>query len=132
MTQLYKLYCQNYEPALAIVQQLSSKKKDVSKFLKQAEKDCGGFSLPYYLIMPVQRIPRYSLLLRELLNKTPDSHPDHADISAAFEAVQHVAVEINKGVGDAEKQKKLQDVAKKNIAGMDVRREPSRKLFSAS
>ena len=31
-----------------------------------------------FLIMPVQRIPRYSLLLRELVKVTPPDHPDLA------------------------------------------------------
>lgn len=33
-------------------------------------------SLSSFLIMPIQRIPRYELLLRELKKKTPEQHPD--------------------------------------------------------
>lgn len=28
------------------------------------------------IIMPIQRIPRYKLLLEDLLKRTPESHPD--------------------------------------------------------
>ena len=28
------------------------------------------------IIMPIQRIPRYKLLLEDLLKRTPDAHPD--------------------------------------------------------
>jgi hypothetical protein len=31
-----------------------------------------------FLIMPVQRIPRYSLLLKELVKVTSADHPDYA------------------------------------------------------
>lgn len=36
-----------------------------------------GPDLQSLLIRPVQRIPRYTLLLKELLGKTPQDHVDH-------------------------------------------------------
>ena len=43
--------------------------------------------LPSYLIMPIQRIPRYILLLQDLLKHTEADHQDH---EALLEAVQSV------------------------------------------
>ena len=34
------------------------------------------------LIMPVQRLPRYNLLLRDLLKQTKDDHPDYEGLTA--------------------------------------------------
>ena len=34
-----------------------------------------------YLILPVQRIPRYNMLLRDLVKETVDSHPDAVPLS---------------------------------------------------
>jgi len=71
--------------------------------------------------MPVQRIPRYMLLLRELISKTPETHPDYEDLKKAHVVIASVAEEVNKGVGDAEKEKKKQEIIKRNYAGLDVR-----------
>ncbi len=48
-----------------------------------------------FLIMPVQRIPRYSLLLRELIKHTPPSHPDLKGLQQALERVDGIAVFLN-------------------------------------
>ena len=36
-----------------------------------------GLFLISYLIMPVQRVPRYIMLLEDLLKHTPEDHSDH-------------------------------------------------------
>jgi len=41
---------------------------------------CSVMRLPYYLIMPIQRIPRYRLLLQELLRNTDCDHPDFENV----------------------------------------------------
>lgn len=36
-----------------------------------------SWRLESIIIMPIQRIPRYKLLLEDLLKRTPESHPDN-------------------------------------------------------
>ena len=47
------------------------------------------------IIKPVQRIMKYPLLLRELLQATPEDHPDHRPLQEAFTAVKIINVNIN-------------------------------------
>jgi len=47
------------------------------------------------MIRPVQRIPRYQLLLRDLMNRTPSSHPDHKNIEEAMNIIISAAGSIN-------------------------------------
>ncbi len=47
------------------------------------------------LITPVQRIPRYTLLLKELLKHTPNSHPDYNDLALAYEKIMVTANVVN-------------------------------------
>ena len=54
------------------------------------------------LIMPVQRVPRYMLLLRELLAHTDAAHPDRAALERALACVQGVADRINEAKRRAE------------------------------
>lgn len=43
------------------------------------------------LVEPVQRISRYSLMLREILHLTPKDHPDYSGLKAACEKAREIA-----------------------------------------
>lgn len=47
------------------------------------------------MIKPVQRVMKYPLLLHELLNSTPASHPDHKALQEALSAMKNINVNIN-------------------------------------
>ncbi|EOA95444.1 Dynamin-binding protein, partial [Anas platyrhynchos] len=47
------------------------------------------------MIKPVQRVMKYPLLLCELLNSTPASHPDHKALQEALFAMKSINVNIN-------------------------------------
>lgn len=47
------------------------------------------------MILPVQRIPRYTLLLQELVKKTWEDHPDHGDLIQAQQKMKSIAEYIN-------------------------------------
>ena len=55
----------------------------------------GGMSLENYLIMPIQRVPRYALLLKELHKVTVDSHPDKQMLAAACAQVEQKVAMID-------------------------------------
>ncbi|KAJ3315357.1 hypothetical protein HDV04_003750 [Boothiomyces sp. JEL0838] len=54
---------------------------------KAAHPDSHGLVLQAFLVLPVQRIPRYKLLLEDLFKHTPEDHPDHENIKKAIESV---------------------------------------------
>eukprot|EP01098_Paradermamoeba_levis_P017052 TRINITY_DN9564_c0_g1_i1.p1 TRINITY_DN9564_c0_g1~~TRINITY_DN9564_c0_g1_i1.p1 ORF type:complete len:328 (-),score=84.58 TRINITY_DN9564_c0_g1_i1:132-1046(-) len=64
-----------------------------------------GQSLHNYLIMPVQRIPRYVLLLQDLVQHTRADHPDHSQLVAALEKIMQIAnaIDENKRTDDRKK-----------------------------
>ena len=47
------------------------------------------------MIKPIQRVMKYPLLLCELRNSTPSSHPDFQALEDAYAAVKHINVNIN-------------------------------------
>eukprot|EP01119_Soliformovum_irregulare_P019332 TRINITY_DN6092_c0_g1_i2.p1 TRINITY_DN6092_c0_g1~~TRINITY_DN6092_c0_g1_i2.p1 ORF type:complete len:594 (+),score=153.67 TRINITY_DN6092_c0_g1_i2:36-1817(+) len=52
-------------------------------------------SLVSLLLLPIQRIPRYVLLLEDLKKNTLQDHPDQKDVTLALSAVREIASYIN-------------------------------------
>ena len=61
-----------------------------------------GRSLEDILINPIQRIPRYILLLNDMLKHTPEHHPDFQNLQTAASAFQNFATFINENNRRAE------------------------------
>ena len=45
----------------------------------QAMPECRSLSLQHHMLTPIQRIPRYVLLLKDYIKNLPDDSPDKAD-----------------------------------------------------
>jgi hypothetical protein len=61
-------------------------------------------------IKPVQRIPRYVLLLKELEKKTPENHPDSPLVSEALKSIQLVANHVNERMKQSEAEAKALEI----------------------
>ncbi|XP_030797031.1 dynamin-binding protein isoform X3 [Rhinopithecus roxellana] len=100
----YKIYCQNHDEAIALLE-IYEKDEKIQKHLQDSLTDlkslynewgCTNYiNLGSFLIKPVQRVMRYPLLLMELLNSTPESHPDKVPLTNAVLAVKEINVNIN-------------------------------------
>lgn len=55
------------------------------------------------MILPIQRIPRYELLLKELLKYTATDHKDRENLESSLAKVKDVAERINEGKRNDEK-----------------------------
>eukprot|EP01084_Bolivina_argentea_P249895 418490_1 len=66
------------------------------------EKRTDGKPLSNFLILPVQRNPRYILLLRDLLKNTEKKSDDYKDMSSASQMLNDVTMEINDRKGKIE------------------------------
>jgi hypothetical protein len=106
---LYTEFVNNHNNANTELQRLSKKHTAFRTFLQTAEgsAECKRMTLSSYLITPVQRVPRYKLLLAELLKNTPADHPDFAACTAAEALVSRVALQINQAMKDAENLEKM-------------------------
>ncbi|XP_044516152.1 dynamin-binding protein [Gracilinanus agilis] len=101
---VYKVYCQNHDEAIALLE-IYEKEEKIQKHLLEylenlkslySEWGCANYiNLGSFLIKPVQRVMRYPLLLMELLNSTPESHPDKVPLTSAVLAVKEINANIN-------------------------------------
>ncbi|KAL0090872.1 hypothetical protein F4703DRAFT_1790823 [Phycomyces blakesleeanus] len=98
LVQVYGDYCKRHEDALNRLQELEAKPA-VYVFLSACKEDIQGrtmcWDLPSLLIKPVQRVLKYPLLLKELVNMTPTTHPDYEQLTIANKEIQGVADAIN-------------------------------------
>uniref|UniRef100_A0A8C8VDP0 Dynamin-binding protein n=1 Tax=Pelusios castaneus TaxID=367368 RepID=A0A8C8VDP0_9SAUR len=101
---VYKVYCQNHDEAIALLEAYEKDEKiqkhllDSLESLKSLYREWGCtnyINLGSFLIKPVQRVMRYPLLLLELLSATPESHPDRAPLATALLAVKEINGNIN-------------------------------------
>ena len=85
------------------------KKEDAMTFIKlwsvvsNSSDRLRGQSLQSLLMMPIQRIPRYKLLLGELIKGTDASHPSMVVLKDALETVAAAAKDINEALRQHEK-----------------------------
>jgi hypothetical protein len=95
---MYTQYTANYERVLKILEE--HKDEAVLNFFKTTHLHplCKNLDFRAFLIMPIQRIPRYRLLLMELVKHTPDTHVDFKDLTESLEKVKRVADEIDLAV----------------------------------
>lgn len=61
---MYTSYVNSYSLAIVTVADLKSKSQPFAEFCAVTTEKCKGLDLPAFLIQPIQRIPRYVLLLQ--------------------------------------------------------------------
>ena len=89
---LYTEYINCYKESLDIVADSSEKKDAFYNECEKAKKNMNvTMDLGSFLIMPVQRIPRYRLLLQRLLKYTPETNYDYQDIVNALSIIENIA-----------------------------------------
>lgn len=66
-----------------------------------------------FLIQPVQRIPRYKLLLSDILKNTPKEHVDYNMLQKALDEVSTIAQFVNESKRKNENSQILIHLAKK-------------------
>ena len=110
--QLYSKFVVQFDSSIAFLTMAREKRKSLSRFLEKCRKNerCNGLTLESYLIMPVQRVPRYKMLLSELLKHTNPTKNDYADLKAAVQAVSDVAIKINNSIHSHDAAKKMAQI----------------------
>ncbi|KDN44357.1 hypothetical protein K437DRAFT_138392 [Tilletiaria anomala UBC 951] len=87
-----------------------SQRKIMQKFLKRCRSNPRHtqISIESYLLLPVQRIPRYRLLLEDLLRSTPPSLlRNQATVQDALTQISDIAMSVNESKRQAEQDKRL-------------------------
>ncbi|XP_012977355.1 rho guanine nucleotide exchange factor 38 [Mesocricetus auratus] len=101
---IYKVYCYHHDEAHSVLESYE-KEEDLRQHLSQCIQSLKNIymqegkpnllDMGSLMIKPIQRVMKYPLLLCELRNSTPPSHPDYRALEEAFTAVKDINVNIN-------------------------------------
>lgn len=92
LVNIYSAYIDNFLNAKDAVRVAKEARPAFLKFLEQSMRENKEKqALSDLMIKPVQRIPRYELLVKDLLKHTPEDHPDHPLLLDAQRNIKQVA-----------------------------------------
>lgn len=110
---MYRPYVAGYEGALNKLQQVQADRSSTAVFFGECAQRLGSQApkLDALLIEPVQRIPRYRLLLEEARKQTPaQMHADCDALDNAVKAIQEVAKHINDMAREDDERQKVIEI----------------------
>ncbi|XP_033505115.2 intersectin-2a isoform X4 [Epinephelus lanceolatus] len=108
--QPYIRFCSCQLNAAALLQSKTHNQPDFKDFLKKIATNyrCKGMPLSSFLLKPMQRITRYPLLIKNILEHTPDGHADRSPLREALERAEELCSQVNEGVREKENSDRLE------------------------
>ncbi|XP_043785759.1 rac guanine nucleotide exchange factor JJ-like [Apis laboriosa] len=126
---LYSIYAYDYEQILLLLQNKQENDIEFKNFIsKQETRPEVGRKLPSLLITPIQRVPRYKLLLKEVLQHTSNKHKEYNLLQVCLVEVEKAARHINTFIEQYEESQKLLKLQKCIMNPINLVK-PGRKLI---
>ena len=107
---MYQNYVNNHEKSTTILTQLNQTNAKFLEHEQSVQSSCGNLRLSGLLILPIQRIPRYEILLKEIIKNTPKNHIDLNGLNESLNKVKDVSTAINDRMKENERRKKVREV----------------------
>ncbi|XP_033745206.1 FYVE, RhoGEF and PH domain-containing protein 4-like isoform X1 [Pecten maximus] len=119
---LYTEYVKNFDHAMNLINAWSEKSSRFAAIMQEIQKtpECGSLTLQHHMLDPVQRVPRYQLLLQDYLKHLPEDSPDKENAEVALELVTKAASHSNEAMKKIEKFHKLLEINEKFGAAIDL------------
>eukprot|EP01103_Thecamoeba_quadrilineata_P005211 TRINITY_DN15037_c0_g1_i1.p1 TRINITY_DN15037_c0_g1~~TRINITY_DN15037_c0_g1_i1.p1 ORF type:complete len:1038 (-),score=173.55 TRINITY_DN15037_c0_g1_i1:67-3180(-) len=105
---IYTQYIADYNTKISTIRECMER-PEFTKFLAECAKrsEVGNQTLGSFLIQPIQRIPRYEMLLADLFKHTPEDHKDYHNLKLATNKIHEVALYVEMKKADAEAYSKV-------------------------
>jgi hypothetical protein len=111
---LLQQYCVNQSNAIKILQSLREANPELAaklQHLRENDPSVRSLDLSSYLLIPMQRLTRYPLLIRQILNYTEPSI-DRDKIENSLIAAETILEAINESIREQEGQERLAELSK--------------------
>uniref|UniRef100_A0A672UZQ7 Intersectin-1 n=1 Tax=Strigops habroptila TaxID=2489341 RepID=A0A672UZQ7_STRHB len=108
--QPYIRFCSCQLNGAALIQQKTDEVPEFKDFVKRLAMDprCKGMPLSSFLLKPMQRVTRYPLIIKNIIENTPENHPDHSHLKHALEKAEELCSQVNEGVREKENSDRLE------------------------
>ncbi|XP_076813799.1 FYVE, RhoGEF and PH domain-containing protein 2-like [Clavelina lepadiformis] len=106
---MHSQYMRHFEDSSSVLEAWLEKSSEFTEIIKTIEglPTCKSLSLQHHMLAPVQRIPRYKLLLEDYVKRLPGGATDKKDAETALALVADAAKHSNEDISDKEKHLKL-------------------------
>ncbi|MBN3300079.1 FGD1 protein, partial [Amia calva] len=106
---MYGEYVKNFDRAMELVNSWMERSSPFKAIIHdiQRQEVCGNLTLQHHMLEPVQRIPRYELLLKDYLHRLPLDAPDCKDAQKSLELIATAAEHSNAAIRKMERMHKL-------------------------
>ncbi|KAG7214927.1 hypothetical protein INR49_005202 [Caranx melampygus] len=109
---MYAEYVKNFDKAMELLKQWTDRSPQFKAIIQeiQSQEVCGCLTLQHHMLEPVQRVPRYEMLLKDYLKKLPQDDPDRRDAEKSLEIIGTAATHSNSAIRKSENLKKLLEI----------------------
>ncbi|XP_008434725.1 FYVE, RhoGEF and PH domain-containing protein 4a isoform X1 [Poecilia reticulata] len=109
---MYAEYVKNFDKAMELLKQWTDRSPPFKAIIQeiQSQEICGSLTLQHHMLEPVQRVPRYEMLLKDYLKKLPQNDPDRSDAEKSLEIIATAATHSNSAIRKSENLKKLMEI----------------------
>jgi FYVE/RhoGEF/PH domain-containing protein 5/6 len=110
---VYQTYIRGHRDAILALDSLDSR-REFAKWMREVEEaNVGVKALGNLLIMPVQRMPRYVMLISSLLERTPEWHRDFKPLKSGLTLIEEMVSGVDGAIERQENFQKTYDVARR-------------------
>ncbi|XP_068442230.1 FYVE, RhoGEF and PH domain-containing protein 4-like [Clinocottus analis] len=109
---MYADYVRNFDQAMELVSTWSERSSVFRTIVLdiQSREVCGSLTLQHHMLEPVQRVPRYEMLLGDYLKKLPRDDPDYDLAHKSLQMISMAATHSNSAIHKAEHRKRLLEI----------------------
>uniref|UniRef100_A0A3Q1ARJ4 FYVE, RhoGEF and PH domain containing 4a n=1 Tax=Amphiprion ocellaris TaxID=80972 RepID=A0A3Q1ARJ4_AMPOC len=109
---MYAEYVKNFDKAMELLKQWNDRSPQFKAIIQeiQSQEVCGCLTLQHHMLEPVQRVPRYEMLLKDYLKKLPQDDSDRRDAEKSLEIIATAATHSNSAIRKSENLKKLMEI----------------------
>ncbi|XP_070785484.1 FYVE, RhoGEF and PH domain-containing protein 4-like [Enoplosus armatus] len=109
---MYADYVRNFDQAMELVRTWTERSSAFRNIIQdvQSLEVCGSLTLQHHMLEPVQRVPRYEMLLRDYLKKLPEDNLDYEFARKSLQTISMAATHSNSAIHKAESLKRLLEI----------------------
>ncbi|XP_076008567.1 FYVE, RhoGEF and PH domain-containing protein 4-like [Genypterus blacodes] len=109
---MYADYVRNFDQAMELVRTWTERSSAFKSIVQdvQSLEVCGNLTLQHHMLEPVQRVPRYEMLLKDYLKRLPKDNAEYKLAHKTLETISMAATHSNSAVHKAESLKRLLEI----------------------